>query len=1357
MDSDLASPTQGICGVEIEFVHEYLGDLTMSLVSPSGTTVDLIGPPTTLISPTNLSSWKINFVKCLAAASPDPGFTPTWSNLQPWQALTAYTGTYFPQSGCLEDFNSGSANGVWQIVIEDHDVFQLGSVANVTLLFCNPLGLECLPCTPNAGTLSPMAINICSGENIQSSQVTIDYGGNTPSPLLYTYEYLFISGNVILQSGTSFSITPPIGSYAICGLNYLTSDTSAVDALIAMSDYNQLLQAIDQGSICADLSSSCIALNVTGKPDTVIITGDLCNGEIFSFGGQDYFTDGIYFQTKDGPGLCDTTIEIRIYPRSLTVSVDAPDTLFCGAGDVVLQATPGGGVGPFTYQWTTLNGNITSPSNTASITVNQSGQYFVEISDGICSGTGSTNVVAGPNFPQVVFSGGTITCSRPVVNIKPIYSPSSASVLWNGPMGFTSNQPNIGVTVPGTYTLNITNAAGCTTKKSVNIDIDTATTPVVISIVDKKCDIMVATLGANFSSTEVLWDWTGPNAFSAKVWRPGISTPGLYNLTVTFNNGCQRSGAFLFDGDFSEPDIQVSPNDTLNCNEILTLSASSNTPGVSYLWQGPDGFSDPQAVVMTEEAGSYYAQVLAPNGCKNTDTVQVIQGNDIFTYQIINDTLTCLKTVVTIGVIAPEADVYDWINYTGPGDDQALIQVDKGGKYILEMTNSVTGCKTTAYITVKVDRVIPSFDYVLDTINCFDPVADLSFVPLPGFTYSSMYWELPDQTVVQGPVVSSPLDGDYKLVAIGINGCQRTTIVHVPIDTLSPFLILNADTLLCSDTIAIVAQSLDSVSTYQWDGAGIIEMEDFIIQVNQPGWYHLIATGPNGCPSPYDIFVDSNFTLPAYALLTDSLRCDKSAVLTAIPVGTNFSYSWYDPSSTLISSDSFVVVNQPGEYSLQMVGVNQCIAFDTVLLDSLEYPLVELFSDTFTCSRIAVDISSTVDVPSYTIAWLDFNEDTISQASGINVTSPGPFIASVTGQNACTTRDTIFAVHDTIPPKAIILLDGEIRCQFRDALLDGSGSNPQPLIFAWTTANGNILSNPTLSNINIQDTGLYVLSITQISNGCIGSDSLMVSEHPDAITDVSLIINSPECHGQGNASIMIDQISGGAGLVSFQLDSGALQSTPVFLGLNAGQYLLTLIDEKNCVFDTLIEIDTTIVFTVDAGPDIEIYLGEEADLSGVTDLPMVYFAMDEWIDYNGTICKDCPLLQVQPVETTSYTFQVSSNTGCVLADDVIVYVIEKAKYFIANVFSPNEDGVNDFVNLNSTGGIERVIQWTIYDRWGNAVFGATNFDPMDSSVFWNGRTSTGEFPNPGVFPYVIEFQLISGKREVHHGEITLLR
>jgi len=1356
INSNLASPTQGICGVEINFVHEYLGDLTVSLISPSGTMVQLIGPTTTTTGSTNLANWHIDFNPCGSPASPDAGFADVWSNQQPWQTLSFYSGTYHPNSGCLEDFNTGPANGIWQVIFEDHDQFQIGSVESITLIFCDTAGLNCTPCNPNAGTLSPTSFSICSGQNIQSGDISIDYGGNTPSPQLYSYEYLFVSGNTIIQSGAAFSISPPVGSYNLCGLSYLTADTTTINALIDDGDYALLLQAIDNDIVCAD-TGNCIALEVVDKPDTVTVTMDLCNGEIFTYGGQSYTTDGVFYQLHDGPGLCDTIHEIRIVARTLDVTINPTDTLTCGNGSVDIQAMATGAFGPFTFLWTTVNGNIiTSPDN-AFIQVDQAGQYFVEVTDGVCDGSGSVQVLADQGFPQVFFEGGTLSCNNPAIDIEPIFIPSDGTILWTGPSGFNTTQPNITITSPGTYQLRVTNAAGCTTTRSVDIGIDTTTNPINVIVLGKDCINGTITLGDENPHWLNGWNWTGPNMFTTDNWRPVVSTPGLYTLTGRFANGCTRSASYLFDGDFTIPDIAISPTDTLNCNEVIPLTITSNTPGVTFAWTGPQGFSSQLPLIMVSQSGVYTGTVTALNGCIQTGNVNIELGDDVFDYEVITDTITCAQSLITIGVVAPGVDFYDWLNYSGPGDDSPFIEVGAGGIYQVLMRDNETNCEVLAQVPVYTNLVAPYFIYSTDTISCNHPIAELNFIPVQGFTYASVYWELPDLTIVQGQTVMSGLAGNYFLYAVGSNGCVQSRQIQIPFDTLRPFVILETDTLLCLDTVQIISQSLDSIASYQWSGPGIINSFSNGIDVNEPGLYHLSAVGLNGCPAEHDIIVDSNFIKPSFALTADSLQCNVAADLVVTPVDPVLNYSWFDANELLISNDSIASVILPGRYRVEVQGLNQCISYDTVILNTIRYPVISLEADTITCLSPSANVMVDIDIPQYTLAWVDLNNDTISTAGSLVVTNAGPFIASVSGTNTCESRDTILVTVDTIPPVALISLTGEVKCKNRDAILDGTASAPVPLSYSWTTLGGNILSDPTLVQINVRDTGYYYLSVQSLDNGCMDSISFHLIEDPDAITQAHLDIVPPACHGDEVASITVASLDGGVAPFQYQLDGSAFQSSPAFTDLDAGTFLITITDADQCEFDTTVVIEPTPEFSVDAGPDQEIYLGETAQLTGITIPSQDNLITDSWTTAGSLLCSDCPQFDIIPNETTTYTYQVTTGTGCVREDEMIVYVIEKGKYYLPNVFSPNGDGINDEIRIIPSPGVQLVLQWVVFDRWGNAVYGKTDFQPTDPSVFWDGRTSTGEEVNPGVFAYILEIQLINGKVEVHHGDITVIR
>jgi hypothetical protein len=550
---------------------------------------------------------------------------------------------------------------------------------------------------------------------------------------------------------------------------------------------------------------------------------------------------------------------------------------------------------------------------------------------------------------------------------------------------------------------------------------------------------------------------------------------------------------------------------------------------------------------------------------------------------------------------------------------------------------------------------------------------------------------------------------------------------------------------------------LDSVTAYQWSGPGIITSFGETIDVNEPGWYHLSAFGVNGCPAEHDILVDSNFIQPAYTLTSDSLRCDIPADLVVTPVDSVLRYSWFDPAGILISSDSFVIVNQAGSYTVEIQGLNQCISFDTVILEPVQYPLISIGSDTITCSSPTATVMVDVDIPQYSLAWIDIQNDTISVAGSLNVSDEGPFIASVSGLNACETRDTILVPFDTISPQAVITLIGKIKCKNRDVVLDAIASTPDPLLYSWTTIGGQILSDPTLDQINVRDTGDYYLTLQHPRNGCMDSAEIYLAEDPDAITLAYLDVMPPQCSGDEDASIQVTGLEGGVGPFQYQLDGSPFQSNPVFDELVAGSYLLTISDNDDCTFDTTVVIDPTLDFSVDAGPDMEIYLGETAELSGMTNLAQTDVMTDSWSSSEGLLCSDCAQFGVNPSETASFTYQVTSLTGCVKEDELMVYVVEKGKYYLPNIFSPNGDDINDKIRIIASPGIERILQWVIFDRWGNAAYGKTDFDPNDLEVFWNGQTSTGEFVNPGVFPYVLEIQLINGKIEVHHGDITVIR
>ncbi|MFT6321907.1 MAG: gliding motility-associated-like protein, partial [Granulosicoccus sp.] len=94
--------------------------------------------------------------------------------------------------------------------------------------------------------------------------------------------------------------------------------------------------------------------------------------------------------------------------------------------------------------------------------------------------------------------------------------------------------------------------------------------------------------------------------------------------------------------------------------------------------------------------------------------------------------------------------------------------------------------------------------------------------------------------------------------------------------------------------------------------------------------------------------------------------------------------------------------------------------------------------------------------------------------------------------------------------------------------------------------------------------------------------------------------------------------------------------------------------------------------------------------------------------------------------------------------------------YIPNVFTPNGDGENDIfmIYAGDLSQIKQVNTFMIYDRWGETIFRAADFEPMDPQNGWDG-TFKGETLNPQVFVYWAEIEFIDGLKVMYKGDVTL--
>ncbi len=108
--------------------------------------------------------------------------------------------------------------------------------------------------------------------------------------------------------------------------------------------------------------------------------------------------------------------------------------------------------------------------------------------------------------------------------------------------------------------------------------------------------------------------------------------------------------------------------------------------------------------------------------------------------------------------------------------------------------------------------------------------------------------------------------------------------------------------------------------------------------------------------------------------------------------------------------------------------------------------------------------------------------------------------------------------------------------------------------------------------------------------------------------------------------------------------------------------------------------------------------------------------------------------------------QFNPEQTFIYIDDVSITEIICEPVF-PNVFTPNDDGMNESWQPKLCLDDNEQANIIIYNRWGQKVYEAVNKD-----AFWDGRTTSGNDVSEGTYYYVI-----TTKKEIYKGTIQLLR
>jgi len=272
------------------------------------------------------------------------------------------------------------------------------------------------------------------------------------------------------------------------------------------------------------------------------------------------------------------------------------------------------------------------------------------------------------------------------------------------------------------------------------------------------------------------------------------------------------------------------------------------------------------------------------------------------------------------------------------------------------------------------------------------------------------------------------------------------------------------------------------------------------------------------------------------------------------------------------------------------------------------------------------------------------------------------------------------------------------------------------------------------------------------ANSCAVQDSVFVGE-PAPIT-AELVTTEPLCYGENDGTITVINLNGGSGNYSFELDALSTLQNYTFSRLEGGTYIVTVYDDEGCSWVQEVTIDQPEEFMVSILTDqTEIQLGDSVDLGIATNMVMDTFY---WSPREVVPCVDCEDQVIYPFETVNVYVTAINEDGCVDEDQVSIVVKKDRPIYIPNAFSPNGDGINDYLNVYPGIGITQIKTFKVYTRWGALVYSMDNFMPEYENEGWDGYFK-GQPMSQGVYIYYLDVEFVDGSTETIKGDVTIVK
>ena len=567
-------------------------------------------------------------------------------------------------------------------------------------------------------------------------------------------------------------------------------------------------------------------------------------------------------------------------------------------------------------------------------------------------------------------------------------------------------------------------------------------------------------------------------------------------------------------------------------------------------------------------------------------------------------------------------------------------------------TESLSGVAAGSYSLTVVDNENCYITTTLTLLPPQPPVVALPSIPTlcPSDTVqvsvnenmSAYLWNTGETT----REISLHSPGTYSVTITAANSCTASASFSVSqypnLDVLP-----ETDYYFCPGEMLTIEAT--GFMSYYWSNG--VNTSTFTTPVEYTFWVRAF----NGICYYYDTITTHKYPRPTIELGSDTRFCDGDSVRVTAPGGF-VSYSWSNG-----ASGRSVWVGNAGYLRVEASDNNSCVAVDSIMVESIGAPKVDLGPDSTYCTDGKVELASSI--ASYDNCTFLWSNNATSQSIGVETS--GTYWLRVTNEYGCSSVDTVRIFVINVPPFG--LPDVMDFCEDQITL---SSSNHY-VGYQWNTGEHT-------ASIDINSSGFYSVTVTDVS-GCTISDNVNATKH--YIVEPFFGNDTVFCGLQSRRLYLNTTYE------TYSWNNGT--SNP-YIDINnpGGYYSVSVTNASGCTASTSLRAS----FSDNYPEIIKITSGKGlviVEVEGGT--PPYYYSADGKTWQSSNIFDNLP--------SDYYDIMVQDNNYCV--DQMQTYL--DASLGIPSFFTPNGDGFNDTWIVTGLY-LYPDSKVSVFDRYGKEIF-----------------------------------------------------